>query len=154
MSQIISKLNINEAQKLVQKAKKENKWPILIQAQNTEFNRKILEYGKFDVLLSPEKHTERHKDVARQLDSGLNEIMARIAEKNKIAIGINLEDIKKLGKKEKAQRLARIAQNLKICNKTKTKLAINAKDSKRDAASLLINLGASTQQAQEAIYYE
>lgn len=152
MSIIITR-DIREAQKLIQQAQKLNESPIIIQAQNTEFNRKILEYGKFDILLSPEKHTEKHKDIAKQLDSGLNEIMSRIAEKNKIAIGVNLEDIKKLEKKEKALRLMRIAQNIKICNKTKTKIAINSKADKRNIASFLISLGASTQQAASAIYF-
>lgn len=153
MFQIISTSNISEAQKLIQKAKKESKCSIIVHAKKTEFNRKMIEYGKFDILLSPEKHTEKHRDAARQLDSGLNEIMARIAEKNKIAIGIDLEEIKELEKKEKALRLMRIAQNLKVCRKTKTKLAVHAKSDKRDVASLLINLGASTQQAASTIYF-
>jgi len=153
MLQTISTRSLPEAQKLIQKAKRENKRPIIVQAQDIEFNRKILEYGKFDILLSIEKHAEKHKDVAKQLDSGLNEIMARIATKKNIAMGINLEEIRGLEEREKALRLMRIAQNLKVCKKAKTKIAINTKYDKKDLASFLINLGASTKQAASTIYF-
>lgn len=144
---IISTNSIEETRKLIKKSEK----PILVQAQNDDLNRKILEYGKFDVLLSPEAGTKR--DKPKQLDSGLNSILAAIAEKNGVAIGIDIKEIDSLDKAEKAKRLARISQNIKICRKTKTKIAvINAKD-KKDAFALLISLGASTKQASETTYF-
>lgn len=136
--------NLEEAKKLI----KLEKHPIIIKAKDDLFNRKILDYGKFDILLSPELGEK--KDNLRQLDSGLNEVLTKIASKKKIAIGIDLEDLKKLTKKIKSIRLARIKQNIQICKKTKTDIKIlNSKDL-RNAFSLLVSLGSSTEQAQKA----
>ena len=123
---------------------------IVVKAHSDKFNRKVLEYGKFNVLLSPEEG--QRKQTPRQLDSGFNHVLGKIATKNKISIGIDLEEISTLNKKEKATRLSKIRQNIEICRKTKTKLAIKTKQNK-EASSLLISFGASTQQAKEAIVF-
>ncbi|MCX8158828.1 MAG: hypothetical protein N3D20_00845 [Candidatus Pacearchaeota archaeon] len=137
--------NIENAKNLIKKEKK----PIIIKAQDDNFNRKILEYGKFDVLLSLE--LGKRKDSLKQMDSGLNHVLAKIAAKNHIAIGIDINEINNLKNKEKATILGRIIQNIKICRKSKTKLKLfNYKD-KRNAFSLLLSLGASTPQAKEAL---
>ena len=146
---MINTNNIEQAKKLIKSSKEKS---IIIKAQSLEFNRKILEYGKFHILLSIESSIEK-KDKPKQLSSGLNHVLANIATKNNIAMGIDIREIRKLEKKEKAQRLARIKQNIKICRKAKTKIKLlNYKD-KRDAIFLLISLGASTQQAKEAITF-
>lgn len=137
--------NIEEAKKLIVKERK----PIIIKAKGDKFNRKILEYGKFDILLSIE--AGRKKDSLKNLDSGLNEISARIAAKNNIAIGIDLNAIKNLDKKEKAGRLGRIIQNIRICRKAGAKIRIINKINTNNSFCLLLSLGASTWQAKEAI---
>jgi len=143
---MISTSNIEQAKNEIKKTKEK---PIIVLAQDDEFNRKILEYGKFDILLSPERG--KRKDSLKQIDSGLNHVLARIATKNKIAIGIDISGISKLEKKEKAKILEKIVQNIKICRKAKTKLKlINYKD-RLGALSFLISIGASTQQAKEAL---
>ena|SRR3989344_1280838 len=142
--QIINTTNIEKAKQLIKTAQA----PIIVLAQNEEFNRKILEYGKFSVLLSPEATAGKNK--IRQTDSGLNHVLAKIAAENKIAIGINIQKITKLEKKEKAERLAKIKQNIKICRKSKTKLAtLGVKP--QEAQNLLQSLGASTSQTKELI---
>lgn len=146
---MINTNNIEQAKREIKTTKEK---PIIVKSQTKEFNRKILEYGKFNILLSIESSTEK-KDKPKQLSSGLNHVLANIATKNNIAIGIDLEEIRKLEKKEKAIILARIKQNIKICRKAKTKIKLlNYKD-KGDAIFLLISLGASTQQAKEAITF-
>lgn len=143
---MISTTKLETAKKLIKISKEK---PIIVNAQNNEFNRKIIEYGKFDILLSIELGDK--KDKMKILDSGLNNIMAKIATKNKIAIGLDLREISKLEKKEKALTIARIKQNINVCKKAKTKLALlNIKD-KKDATSFLLSLGASTSQAKQAI---
>ena len=146
----MSIINTNNLEKAKQLIKTEQS-PKIVQAQNDEFNRKILEYGKFSILLSLESAAGRNK--IRQTDSGLNHVLAKIASKNKIAIGINLKEIISLGKKEKAERLAKIKQNIKICRKTKTKIAV-LKATSQEACNLLQSLGASTKQIKEAIFIE
>lgn len=143
---MITESNVEKAKKLIKQSKK----PIIIKAQDDIFNRKIIEYGKFDIFLSPE--AGNRKNSVKNLDSGLNEVLARIASKNNIAIGIDIEKISRLNKEDKAGVLEKIKQNIKICRKSKAKIrAINQKD-KNNAFALLISLGASTQQAKEAVY--
>jgi len=144
---MISTTNLQQAKNAIKKAKP----PITVQAQNDAFNRKILEYGKFDILLSVE--TGKRKNTLRQIDSGLNHVLAKIATKNKIALGIDIKEISKLSKVEKAKRLARIIQNIKICRKAGTKLALVNITDEKNALNLFLSLGASTSQAKEAISF-
>lgn len=150
--QIINTLNINEARKQIQKLKKEKpNEEIIVRAQSQEFNRKILETKEISVLLSPEIHNR--KDKLKERDSGLNEVLCKLAAKNNIKIGIDLKEIQKLEKKQKAIIIARIMQNIMLCKKSKAEIKIincNEKD-KREAFSLLLTLGASTSQAKKAI---
>lgn len=144
---MINTTNLNEARKLIQKATSAAQ-PITVQAQDDIFNRKILEYGKFDILLFPDN--SHRFDKLRTLDSGMNHIMAKIATKNKITIAYDLNAIRKLDNKQKAITLSRLKQNLKVFRKAKTKFRLlNVKD-KKDAQSLLLSLGASTEQTQHA----
>ncbi|NCN99353.1 hypothetical protein COU62_03040 [Candidatus Pacearchaeota archaeon CG10_big_fil_rev_8_21_14_0_10_35_219] len=142
---MISNQNLEKTKQEIKKAS----GTIIVQAQDDRYNRKILEYGKFNILLSPESGFR--KDKLKTLDSGLNHVLAKIATKNKIAIGINLQEIKKLQKKEKAERIARIKQNIKICKKAKTKIKVLNYNNKKQAQSLLLSLGASTLQVKEAV---
>jgi RNase P/RNase MRP subunit p30 len=141
---MISTSNIETAKKEIKKSKK----PIIVKAQNDQFNRKILEYGKFQILLSPESGERKNK--LRQIDSGFNHVLGKIASKNKVAIGIDVKEIKELSKEEKGKRMAKIKQNIDICKKTNTKIKIIPNKSKKECFHFLISLGASTSQAKEA----
>ena len=131
------------------KIKKSSEKPLIVISQDDLFNRKIVEYGKFDILLSPEKGNRSNS--IRKIDSGLNHVVAKIAAKNKISIGIDIDEIKKLSKNEKAERLSKIKQNLEICRKSKTKIiALSKNENKKNVFNFLISLGASNNQAKEA----
>ncbi len=143
---IINIDNIEKAKQLIKTAQA----PIIVKAQNEEFNRKILEYGKFDIILSLEKENLRNK--IRQTNSGLNHVLAKIASKNKISIGFDLEEIKKMEIKQKAEILSKIKQNIKICRKYNTKLSIKTKNL-QEAKNFLTGLGASNKQASETIVF-
>lgn len=137
--------NIEQAKNLIKRERR----PIIVRAQNDEFNRKILEYGRFDILVGIEAGNRQR--TLRNIDSGFNEVLGKIASKNNISIGIDLKEISGLQKGEKAKRLERIIQNIKIAGKTKANIKLlNFKD-RKDAFAFLISLGASTQQAEEAI---
>ena len=140
-------INTSDIEQVKNQIKDSKKNPIIVNAQNDNFNRKILEYGKFDILFFSSNFLKQKKDGLRQIDSGFNHILGKIASKNKIAIGFDLNDINQLEKKDKAIILSKIIQNIKICRKTKTKIAfINYKD-KINLSNLLMSLGASTEQA-------
>jgi ribonuclease P/MRP protein subunit RPP1 len=144
----INTSNLNQARKQIQELKKQKK-QIIVQAQDDEFNRKILENKDVDIFLSPESHNK--KDRLKQRDSGLNEILCKLATKNNIKIGINLKEIQKLSKQDKAIILARIIQNIKLCKRTKTQIIIYPKPkNKQGISSLFLTLKASTQQAKES----
>ena len=143
---MINTPNLEQAKNQIKKAAEK---PIIIIAQNDEFNRKILEYGHFDIILGIERGDR--KRTLRNINSGFNEVLAHITAKNRVALGIDLEELNKLPKREQALRLERIIQNIKLCRKAKVKIALlNYKD-KKEAFAFMISLGASTQQAKEAL---
>ncbi|MBI5803624.1 hypothetical protein HY450_00095 [Candidatus Pacearchaeota archaeon] len=142
---MINEKNLEKTKKLI----KNQTGLIIVKAQDYNYNRKILDYGKFDVLLSPEDNSLN--DKLKQLNSGLDHIMAKTAAKRGIAIGVDLSEILKLEKMEKANRLSRIKSNIASARKANCKIIVlNYKD-KKDVFNLLISLGASTKQATEAV---
>ena len=142
--------NVNEARKQAEKLKKEApNERIIVLAQGEDFNRKVLEMKNIDILL--DAHFPKEKDKLKQRASGLNEVLCKIAAKNSIKIGIDLEKIKNLDKKEKAIILARIKQNIMLCKKAKADLIVLGNYDKKAAFSLLLTLGASTEMAKRAV---
>jgi len=137
--------NIEKAKKMIKDGKDR---PIIVAAQDDAFNRKMIEYGKFDIILGIEKMSG--KNSLRHVDSGFNHVLARTAAKNEIAIGIDLDYIRTLNNKDMSIIFEKIRQNIKICRKSEVKIKlINYKD-KRDSSALLLSLGASSKQAKEA----
>ena len=102
---------------------------IIFSSNNDDTNRKILEKEKIGILLLNQK---KRKDPQKQRNSGLNQVLAKIAKKNNIEIGINLDEIIESTKKEKSEILARVKQNIKICNKNKIKMKFISEKYKRD----------------------
>ena len=92
---------------------KENKEKIIIFSSNDdELNRKILEKEKIDILLINQLN---RKDFQKQRNSGFKQVMAKVMKNKKIKLGINLNEIK--NSKEKEKLIARIIQNIELCNK-------------------------------------
>ena len=139
---IIESKNFESARKEISKAKK----PIIFSSNDDELNRKILEKTKIDILLISQKG---RKDFQKQRNSGLNHVLAKIAKKNKIAIGINLDEIVSASARAKAEILARVKQNARLCNKNKLKMKFITQDKKNsrniyDLKSLGLVLGMPT----------
>ncbi|MBU2503680.1 MAG: hypothetical protein KJ879_01335 [Nanoarchaeota archaeon] len=144
MEQII--IHGKEFQK-ARKAIKENKGKrIIFSSEDDELDKKVLEKENIDVLLL---NLSQKKDRMKQRDSGFNQVLARIAKKSGVSIGINLDEI--LGshsKKEKSDILGRIRQNVKLANKSKLKMEFisekNAKPKRHDLRALGLVLGMPT----------
>lgn len=133
----------NDFQKARKKIK-ESKEKRIFSSNNDELNRKILEKEKIDVLLL---NQSQRRDWMKQRDSGLNHILAKIAKKKGVAIGINLDEMIDSNPKEKTEILSRIRQNIKICNKNKLKMEFISQKNKRDVRdlkSLGLSLGMPT----------
>jgi RNase P/RNase MRP subunit p30 len=149
---MINITNIEKAKQEIKKASHIDKNKVIIvKAQSDNFNRKILEYGKFHILLSVESGLKKNK--LRQIDSGFNHVLAKIAAKNQVALGLDLKEIKALPKKDKAERLSKITQNIKTCRKTNTMLVVLNSSSKKETLYFFLSLGASTKQAKEASFF-
>tara|TARA_Y100000310_G_C20367866_1_gene662101 strand:- start:111 stop:569 length:459 start_codon:yes stop_codon:yes gene_type:complete len=119
---------------------------IIFSSDIDELSRKILEKEKIDVLLL---NQSGRFDQAKQRNSGLNQVLAKIAKKKDVTIGINLDEILNSNKKKKAEILARIRQNINLCKKNNLKMefvSLNDKNKRRphDLRALGLVLGMST----------
>ncbi len=108
-------------------------------------NRKILEKLNVDIFM-PLQHYR--KDFQKQRNSGLNQVLAKIAKKNNIKIGINLDEIINNKDKTKAEIIARVKQNIKLCSKNKLQMkfcgASTSKKGNYDLKALGLSLGMPT----------
>jgi len=89
---------------------------IIFSGDSDELNRKVLEKESIDILLL---NQARRKDKLKQKDSGFNQVLAKIAKKKNVAIGINFDEIIESKEKKKTEIIGRIKQNIKLCNKNK-----------------------------------
>ena len=123
---LIQEKNFDKARKEIRK----NQGKIIIfSGSRDELNRKILEKEQIDILLLNQSD---RKDKLKQRDSGFNQVLAKIAKKKNIAIGINLDEIISANSIQKAKILARVSQNIRLCNKNKLKMKFLAEKEKRD----------------------
>ncbi len=98
---------------------KERRKKIAFMGLDDDLNRKILEKEKIDIFIPI---LEKRKDFQKQRNSGFNQVMAKVAKKAGVTIGINLDEIINSKAKEKAGILGRVRQNIKLCNKNKLKM--------------------------------
>ena len=138
---LISTDDFNEARRKIRDVKNKGK-TIVFTSDDDELARKVLEKEAINVLLISQKG---RKDRVKQRGSGFNQVLAKLAKKKNVAIGINLDEILKAGQEEKAEMLARIRQNITLCNKNKLKMTFfpELKD-KYDLKSLGLVLGMPT----------
>ena len=116
MMDIIKENIFEKARKEIEKNKENN---IIFTSVDDELNRKILEKEKINILLLSQSH---RKDFQKQRNSGFNQVMAKLAKKNNVTIGINLDEIIESSSKKRQEILARIKQNVRLCNKNKLKM--------------------------------
>jgi len=127
---LIQETDFNKIRKKI----KENQGKrIIFSSNNDPLNRKVLEKEKINILLI--NQTGR-KDRLKQRDSGFNQVLAKLAKKNNIEIGINLDEIIESKGKNKREILARIKQNIKLCNKNKLKMKFISQKYQRDIYDL------------------
>jgi RNase P/RNase MRP subunit p30 len=140
--------NIDNARKEIDKLHREKK-KVIVLGKDIEFNRKILENKKVNVLLINHKGK---KDKLRQRDSGLNQVLCKIARDNKIKIGFDFSELESISGKERALILSRLIQNVRLCRKYKTDfLLISNKKDKNSLFSLLLTLGCDTKTAKKSL---
>jgi len=106
-------------EKLKKELKNNKDKKIIFSSNSDDLNRKILEKEQIDILLL---NQASRKDKLKQKNSGFNQVLAKLAKKKNIVIGINLDEILNSKKKAKAEILARVEQNIKLCNKNRLKM--------------------------------
>lgn len=118
---IITQTNFDKARKLIREAREETAFC----SDDDELNRKILEKCPPHVLLLNQKN---RTDFAKQRNSGLNHVMAKLCKKNNVALGIYLDEIKNESSKQKAKILARIQQNIALVKKNNLAITFFSKN--------------------------
>lgn len=78
-------------------------------------NRKAVEDKNVDILMSPEKG--RYKDFMKSRNSGLNQVLCKLASKNDVAIGFDFNEVLKAKDSEKPNIIGRMKFNARLCNK-------------------------------------
>jgi len=142
---IIREKEFQKARKAIKEAQNEKK-KIIFSSNDDELNKKVLEKEPINTLLI---NLSERKDRGKQRDSGFNQVLAKIAKKNKISIGINLDEIlnaKSL--KEKSEIISRIRQNIKLSNKDHLQMEFISEKGKKtrnhDLRALGLSLGMPT----------
>ena len=100
---IIQESKLEKARKSIRESKDKT---IIFSSENDDLNRKILEKEKIDILLI---NLAQRKDYQKQRDSGFNQVLAKIAKKNKITIRINFNEI--VNSKNKSKILSKEKQS-------------------------------------------
>jgi len=137
---LISGKDFNEARKKIRENKGKE---IIFTSDDDELARKVLEKEAISMLLI---NQEGRKDKVKQRSSGFNQVLSKLAKKKNVTIGINLDEILKAGEEEKAEMLARVRQNVKLCNKKKLKMGFISKEERNqyDLKALGLVLGMPT----------
>jgi len=146
---IIKSNSFEKARKEINEAKK-SQTEIIFSSENDELTRKVIEKLPIDILLI---NLSDKKDFQKQRNSGFNQVLSKIAKKNNITLGINLDEIiNSKNKKEKSEIIARIKQNIRICKKDKLKIKFVGKTQKtqKDLQALALVLGMDTKTAKNS----
>lgn len=122
---------------------------VLVKGGNT---RTLLEKGRVDAITGIENHPRR--DFIHHRNSGLNQVLCKIAARKGVIICFNLPDILS----GKPHVIGRIRQNIKLCRKYRVKMgfASLAKNylemrNPKDILALLEVLGMHPKEAQDAL---
>src|SRR3989344_9477282 len=102
-------------------------------------NRKAVEDKSVDILMSPERG--RNYDFMKARNSGLNQVLCKLAYNNNVAIGFDFNYLLNSNEKERINIIGRMKFNVKLCNKYKVNMfvcnSIKNKDEIRSESDLI-----------------
>jgi RNase P/RNase MRP subunit p30 len=136
---LLTETNFSKLKEKIKKEKIEGK-TIIYSSEDDELNRKVMEKLPINIILINQKD---RKDFQKQRNSGFNQVMAKVAKKQNIAIGINFDEIvESSSPKEREEIIARVKQNVFLCNKDKVSMIfIVQKEKNQRNIHDLISLG-------------
>ena len=112
-------MDINLFDDNVEQVIKKIKDKFVVISGNDKVNRLAVSSKKVDILLDP--HLGRRMDFMHQRNSGLNQVLCKLAKENNVAIGFGFSNI--LHSKD-YRGVGRIIQNIKLCRKYKIKMVV------------------------------
>lgn len=116
---LLTETNFSKLKDSIKKHKSENK-EIIFSSEDDELNRKVVEKLEINILLI---NLSKRKDFQKQRNSGFNQVISKAMKKKNIILGINLDElIEERNLTNKAEILARIKQNIFLCNKDKVQM--------------------------------
>lgn len=122
-----------------------------------ENNRKIFERKRNIIIYNLE---DQKRDFMHHRNSGLDQVLCKLAKKNKIAIAFNFNLVLNSEAMKKSQILGRMMQNVRFCRKYKVPIVIasfaakvNEMRSAHDLVSFGISLGMHPKKAKESLKY-
>jgi len=105
------------------------KLQVIFSSSDDDLIRKVLEKEKIDGILI---NLENRNDFQKQRNSGFNQVIAKLVKKQNAFVGINLDELVSTKSLEKQKILARIKQNIKLCNKNKVQMKFIAQNPKNE----------------------
>jgi len=143
----------NEILTNIQEKKKQKQ---LVIVEGGILNRFILEQKDADILVNPEKGIQ--KDFLHSRNSGLNQVLCKLARQNNVAIGFSFSEILHSEKEQRAELFGRMMQNVRLCRKYNVRMVLGsfAKNefelrSKDSLISFGIFLGMRPEEAKRAL---
>mgnify|MGYP001617278900 CR=1 FL=1 len=128
---LIQEADFQKARNRIKQAQKEGK--AVVFSGDDEMNRKVLEKENVNILLIK---LGKRKDRLKQRNSGLNHVLAKLAQKKGVSIGMDFDEFINADKKEKTKILARLIQNIKLCNKNRLKMIFVSEKYEKDRHDL------------------
>lgn len=132
-----------------------NKTNLLI-IESSDQDRQVFEKKSADIIFNLEESERNDKPHYRV--SGMNHILAELAKNNELIVGFSFSKILNSNFTERAKKLGRIKQNIKLCKKYKvqTCFASFTNDplemrAPKDLISLLITLGMDVPKAKSSL---
>ena len=128
----------------------------LVIYKSTGNDRQVIEKSKQSIVFGLE--TIAVRDSMHYRNSGLNQILCKLANKNNIIIGFSFSSLLNTDGKLRSQILGRMMQNIRLCRKYKVKTAIASFAEKPydmrpcpDLKSVLISLGMHPAEASDSL---
>lgn len=139
---VIDEDNFEKVRKQIDKAHSSGKKTAVI-AKADEFNRKIIEKTKADIIFGFESENKNKKDRLKQRESGINQVLCKLMKENDKTAGINFNEIAKLKEKQLSSYIGKLKQNIFLFSKYKTKVILlnTNKKNKHDLMAFLLSLG-------------